>query len=156
MKITFLSVLKINIPIGWYQIAFLHAYVLSLIRSGCNLKLQVVSVSAFQSTLYQWSQQFVLGSRQQTWQMSRKRSGMGWWLGHYKDVSYLDQNSIWWSWWRAGRGCPHGCHYLLLTSVSSLSSLALRELLHSDSEAPHGYSGSVQYSKMSICYRYRK
>ena len=42
---------KINIPIGLYQIAFLHAYVLSLIRSGCNLKLQVVKVSAFQSTL---------------------------------------------------------------------------------------------------------
>ena len=64
MKITFLSVLKINIPIGWYQIAFLHAYVLSLIRSGCNLKLQVVL--SFCISIYIISVIATIRARQQT------------------------------------------------------------------------------------------
>ena len=130
MEITFLSVLKINIPIGWYRIAFLHAY-----RFSFNLNCKSFKCRHF--NLHHQCSVIITnhaGHRTSDLANVQKEVRLRRWPDHQKDVSYLNQNSISWSWWswRVGRGCPHGCHYLLITSVSSLSSLALRELLHSE------------------------
>lgn len=51
MKITFLSMLKINIPIGWYRIAFLHAYV-RLISYPFRLQFKAASRLSFCISIY--------------------------------------------------------------------------------------------------------